>query len=363
MSDEKTEEPTHKKLDDARNKGQTHHSPDLNAAATLLAATLVLAGGATQAADRISKLLDVALEGAWHAQNTDTLVAMALDMSGHGLAITLPFIAATVAVALAASAAQAGLRVSFDPVAFKFEKLNPVAGLKRLVSVRSLVDFLKMLAKALVLSAVVAGTVRSLMPMLVGASLQPVAGVVSVGWDALLWLMGGALLVFAAVAPLDAGLQRWLFLREQRMSKDEVKREYKDMEGDPLIKGMRRQLAHEIANGSPQSRVPRATVVVTNPTHYAVALHYEAGRTALPVIVAKGADAQAALIRRLATEHRVPIVGNPPLARALFKLPLDQPVPEPLFEAVAAVLRWVQLVDRLGSAAADGLGAGSETAA
>ena len=230
---------------------------------------------------------------------------------------------------------------------YKRNKVNPASGLKKLFSVRSIVDFIKMVFKALMLGSVVVVIGLGLMPLLVGASLQTPVGVVHVAWAALLKLFGAAVIVFVVIGPVDFGVQKWLFIRDQRMSKDEVKREHKDMEGDPLIKQQRRQLAQEMVSGDPKARVPTSTAVVTNPTHYAVALRYVPGETALPVVVAKGAGAEAARIRAIAEAHGVPVVGNPPLARALFLVPLDEPVPEPLFEAVAAVLRWVRMIDRL----------------
>ena len=178
-------------------------------------------------------------------------------------------------------------------------------------------------------------------------------GIVDIAWRAILKLMGATTIVFLILGPVDYALQVWMFKRDQRMSKDEVKREYKESEGDPELKGKRKQLAREMANSAPQKRVPNSNVVVNNPTHYSVALKYEPGVTPLPIVVAKGHDAQALVIRELAAQHKVPMVTNPPLARALYKLPLDEPIPEELFDAVAAVLRWVRTVEQLSG----GLGA------
>jgi type III secretion protein U len=155
-------------------------------------------------------------------------------------------------------------------------------------------------------------------------------------------------IVFIVIGPGDFAIQKWLFIRDQRMSKDEVKREHKESEGDPMLKGQRRQMAQEIANDTPKTTVPGATVVVANPTHFAVALRYEPGQTPLPIVVAKGVDAQALEIRAIAEAHKVPVVVNPPLARALHKdVPVGRPVPEALFDAVAAVLRWVRTMKQV----------------
>ncbi len=226
--------------------------------------------------------------------------------------------------------------------------------MKKLFSVRSIIEFAKTVFKAILVGAVVVGITIGLIPLLMGAATQTPFGVVAVAWGALLKLFVAAVIALVVIGPADFAIQKWLFLRDQRMDKDEVKREYKEMEGDPMIKGRRRQLAHEMANSSPKQTVPNATVVVTNPTHFAVALYYKPGETPLPVIVAKGADAQALEIRAIAEAHGVPVVGNPPLARALFKLPLDDAVPEALFEAVATVLRWVSMLDRVNADVAAG---------
>jgi type III secretion protein U len=141
---------------------------------------------------------------------------------------------------------------------------------------------------------------------------------------------------------LDFVVQRLIFLKEQKMSMDEVKREYKEMEGDPQIKGERKAIAREIAMSDPKPAVQTATAVVVNPTHYAVALRYAPNECGLPYIVAKGVDGEAALIREAAQQAGVPIIGNPPLARALYKVDLKGTVPEPLLEAVAIVLHWAE---------------------
>lgn len=356
MSDEKTEEPTDKKLEDAREKGQSHQSQDINAAANLVTATLCLALAAGMSVDHLGALVALAVQNGAAARDDTDMNAIAFEMARHGLSIVLPFLVASVTIAVVTGFLQVGLVVSFEPVAFKFEKVDPVAGLKKLFSLRSLIDFGKMLVKACVLGAVVFVITRSLLPLLIGSAMQSPHGMALLAWSALLKLCGAAALVFVVIGPVDHALQRWLFVRDQRMSKDEVKREHKDAEGDPQIKSARRQLAREMANSNPKARVPDASVVITNPTHYAVAIKYLPGVTPLPVVLAKGADAEAMLIRAIAGEHRIPIVGNPPLARALFKVPLDEAVPEELFEAVAAVLRWVGTVGHLSGTLSHGLG-------
>jgi type III secretion protein U len=352
MSDEKTEEPTTKKLDDAKKKGQSPKSQDVNAAVSVFGVMVCLMAAGESMFDGIKKVIALGFDHIAEIQGDDQMLAIAFDLGMRSLLIVLPVIGASVMLGLIAAFAQVGVNISFDPISPNFDKLNPAEGLKKLVSVKSLVEFAKMVFKAIALGWVAWVVIRDLVPLLVGAAYLPPLGIGSIAWKAVLKLLGAASIVFIVVGPLDFALQKWLFVRDQRMSKDEIKREHKEMEGDPLIKGQRKQLAHELANSDPKKRVPTASVVVTNPTHYAVALYFEPGRTPLPLIVAKGYDAEAMLIREIAEAHRIPIVGNPPLARSLYKLELDDAVPEELFEAVAAVLRWVAILKNLGGAAA-----------
>ncbi|MGN7876138.1 type III secretion system export apparatus subunit SctU [Roseateles sp. 22389] len=351
MSGEKTEEPTKKKLDDARKKGQSPKSQDVNAALGLVGLLIVLIVMAESTLDQLSGLIVRALREGVVAKSNEELLALTVDIARSGFLATLPFVAVSVALGVIASFAQVGFNLSFEPLNLQFDKLNPAEGVKKLFSVRSIIDFLKMVAKAIALGAVLWVMIRGLVPLLVGAAYFDAVGVGVLGWKALIKLISAGCLVFIIVGPVDFGLQLWLFKRDQKMSKDEIKREHKESEGDPQLKGQRKQLAHEMATSPPEQRVPGSTVVVTNPTHYAVALRYEPGETPLPVIVAKGMDAEALRIRAIAEKSGVPIVGNPPLARALHKLPVDDAIPEELFEAVAAVLRWVAYLHTLTSPA------------
>lgn len=352
MSGEKTEEPTEKKLEDARKKGEAPKSQDVNAAIGLLGLLVCFAVCANASAGHLLRIVTLVLDQGMTVRGDEDMNAMAVALAQDGLWAALPFIAASIALGLVASFGQVGFKISFEAIAPKFDKLNPASGLKRIFSVRSIIEVLKMAVKAIALGVVVWITIRDLLPLLVGSVRLEAAGLAAAAWSAALKLLAAGLLVFIVIAPLDFGLQRWLFRRDQKMSKQDIKDEYKNSEGDPNVKAQRKQLAHEIAMSDPRKAVPGATVVVTNPTHYAVALRYIPGETPLPIIVAKGMDAQALRIRGIADEHQIPIVGNPPLARALYKHPLDAPIPEELFEAVAAVLRWVTYLKTLSAPAA-----------
>jgi len=348
MSGEKTEEPTEKKLEDAKKKGQSPKSPDVNAAAGLLAMTVCLSAAASIAGGHLFKLFGIVYEHGLQVQTNEQMEALIFDIAKEGLMMVVPFLAASVMVGFIASFAQVGVQITFEPLTPNFDKVNPASGLQKIFSLRSIIDFIKMVLKAVVIGSVAFVICKGLIPLLVGASLQTPEGVIAVAWAALLKLLGAAVIVFIVIGPGDFAIQKWLFIRDQRMSKDEVKREHKESEGDPMLKGQRRQMAQEIANDTPKTTVPGATVVVANPTHFAVALRYEPGQTPLPIVVAKGVDEQALEIRAIAEANKVPVVVNPPLARALHKdVPVGRPVPEALFDAVAAVLRWVRTMKQV----------------
>lgn len=351
MSGEKTEKPTPKKLDDARKKGQTSKSPDVNAAMGLIGLLICLLATGATLLDHLSHILLTAVEQGPLVRDNAHMMTVMTALAVEGFLAQLPMVGLSVVLALVASFAQVGFLLSFEPLTPDFDKINPASGIKRLFSVRSLIDFSKMVLKAAVLGWVLWVMVNDMLPLLIGSAHLPTRGVGIVAWTALLKLLAAGCLVFIVIGPVDFGVQKWLFKRDQKMSKEDIKREHKDAEGDPLLKNQRKQIAHEMANSAPEQRVPNATVVVTNPTHYAVALRYAPGENALPVVVAKGANEAAARIRAIAQEHRVPIVGNPPLARALHRLDIDSPIPEPLFEAVATVLRWVTYLNTLSPSA------------
>jgi type III secretion protein U len=348
MSDDKTEEPTDKKLRDAKDKGQSPKSPDVNAAAGLVAAVICLGAAGPASFDHLRKILRIVQERGITVQGDVELQGLALDIAKEGLLAVLPFVAAAVLTGIVASFAQVGVQISFEPLTPDFDKVNPGSGIKKVFSVKSLIDLVKMIAKATLLGVTAWVVCKDLLPLLVGAVMLSPEGVAQVAWEAVLKLLKASLGVFIVLGPADFALQKWQFMKDQRMSKDEVKRENKESEGDPETKGKRKQIAEEMAHEAPARRaVPGSSVVVANPTHFAVALRYVPGETPLPVVTAKGIDDHALEIRRVAEDCGVPVAVNPPLARALHKLPVGAAIPEQLFDAVAAVLRWVRNVEIL----------------
>lgn len=345
MSDEKTEAPSSQKLEDAKRDGKSPKSTDVVSAAVLLsnAALMVMAGPAL--GERLRALLTGALDIGAIARPDADLLLYARRIGLDAALLLAPFLLVSMLAAVVGNWMQTGINLSMKPVELKFDAVNPGDGLTRIFSMRSMIDLGKMTVKAVLIGLVMWKTLIALAPLIIGVLYQPVLDIVQLAWQMLnrFLLVGGVL--FLLIGGVGTGIQRWLFMRDQRMSKDEVKREYKESEGDPHMKGQRKAMAKEIATGpdpvAPE-QLARAQAVIVNPTHYAVAVSYDPHGFGLPQVVAKGLDAQALEIRRLAQKMSIPIIGNPPLARALYTVPLDDAIPEALFETVAAVLKWVR---------------------
>lgn len=349
MSDEKTEEPTDKKLRDARKDGQASKSSDLADAISMTAAIGFVIAASARLRDSMRQLVVSALDFVSTDHSLPDMFDRLYRFGGIALLAVVPLALAAALAGVMGSAMQVGLQIALKPVMPNLNALNPGEGLKKIFSMKTVIETVKMLVKASLIFAVMWVVVRGLIPLVSGAIYQPLAELSAMYWGILLKLMMIAAVIFVLVGAADVKLQKMLFMKQMKMSKDEVKREHKNDEGDPMIKGERRRIAREMAN-APPPRMARANVVVVNPTHYAVALRYAPDEHPLPVVIAKGMDEAAAAIRRAAAEAEVPIVGNPPVARALYKVGLDEPIPDALFETIAAILRWV---DSIGAARRD----------
>jgi type III secretion protein U len=335
---EKTEKATAKKLQDARKKGEVAKSKDATSAVVfiVLLGLLWLGGGAFMAA--IQALFERAIDAPAQVSLGKPWGLLFEQLARDAAKVVLPVLGAAVVAAMLAGAAQVRGIFSFEPMQFRLERLNPAEGLKNLFSKHQLFELLKLVVKTVVLGVALFVVIRSGLPGTVRTVYAEPAAAGMLGWKLLLWLCGVAALIYAVMSIADIGLQMFEFLERQRMSKDEVRREQRDMDGDPHVRGRRRQLAREMANGRGGAPLAKASVVLTNPTHVAVAIWYERGITELPVIVAKGLDADARWIKREARALRVPIVENPPLARQLFAdVGLNEPIEDVHFEAVAEV--------------------------
>jgi type III secretion protein U len=342
MSSDKTEEPTDQKLRKAREKGQVAKSQDLSQAVSMLGVTIMLLLSADDTLARIHRLCDQAMNFGDGDLPLADLYERVGAMAAEAGFIVLPLVLVAAVFSVIGVMSQIGVLVSMEAVTPKVENLNPAEGIKKIVSAKSLMVLGQMILKAVVLGVVLWRVILVLLPLVTGAVYQSVPAIGAIAWVAVTKVLCIGLLLFLLLGPLDLAIQRWQFMKGQRMSKDDIKREYKDAEGDPQMKHQRERLAREIASGPDRKNaVGAASAVIVNPTHYAVAIRYDAQGSGLPIIVAKGFDDEALLIRGYAEAAGVPVFGNPPLARALFKVPLNEPVPEALFGAVAAVLRWV----------------------
>jgi flagellar biosynthesis protein FlhB len=339
---QKTEEPSWRKLDEARQKGQVPQSREVanwfvisGAAAAMLIFAPRLGAAMQQVTARF-------VEQAGTLRLDGTAGAAILDSLGEiGLAVAAP-LALMMATGVAGTMLQTGVLYAPDKLVPKLEHISPLAGMKRLFSMRAVVEFLKGLLKILVVGAV---ATYLLMPELQRLELLPAMGTAMIAQELRhlsLRLALGVVAVLTAIAIGDYAYQRASFMRAMRMSKQELKEEYKQLEGNPFIKSRLRQIRTERARRRMMAAVPKASVVVTNPTHFAVALQYEMNAQGAPRVVAKGADLVAARIREVAREHDVPIVENPPVARALYAtVELDQEIPEEHYKAVAEIISYV----------------------
>jgi flagellar biosynthesis protein FlhB len=260
----------------------------------------------------------------------------------HSATLLAPIFAILIGTGLAGHLLQHRPVFSTERLKPDFSKLSLLKGLKRMFGVDGWANLGKGILKILIVGAAVWTTLWPMRGKIEGILTQSPIAVAGDMSDLVIRLMIAALSVLAAVAVLDYMLQRYRFMQRNRMSRQEVKEEYRQSEGDPAVKAKIKQIRMEKSRRRMMAAVPQATVVIMNPTHYAVALKYEQGKMAAPICVAKGTDALALRIRDVAEQNEVPVVENPPLARALYAaIDLDEPVPQEHFKAVAQVIGYV----------------------
>lgn len=338
---ERTEEATPKRQQEAREKGQVPRSRELATVAALLAAAGAMIGmgeSLTRAlATQMQRGLTLTREQVF---DTAALPALFLNAVIEALWTFMPFFLLMLVVAIAASAVLGGW--AFTAISFKWEKLDPIKGMGRVFAWRGLVEMLKGMAKFLLVALAALLLLKLMGEQFLGLGRESLSQGLAHAGSLLSWaflLLSATLLI---VAFIDVPFQLWDHQRQLRMTKQEVRDEHKQTEGSPEVKGRIRRMQMEIAQRRMMAEVPKADVVVTNPTHYAVALRYDQARGDAPVVVAKGSDLIALKIRTVAQENDVPVLEAPPLARALFhSTELEQPIPVGLYRAVAMVLAYV----------------------
>ena len=340
---EKLHEPTSKRLADARRKGQVPRSRELNTMVVSLTgsvALIFLAGHFAAGFEKLFQANFVFDHGI--VRDPNRLVLNFVAAVEQGLGLLLPFFAVTAVAAVLASVALGGFNFSTEAIQPKLSKLNPIKGIKRIFSAKGLMELLKSLAKFFLIGSVTvlllyhwsADFIR-----LGDMALEPAiaSALATLGWAAV--ILTATLIVLAL---FDVPFQLWDHKRQLKMTQQEVREELKQTEGRPEVRSRIRQLQREMAQRRMMEQVPKADVIVTNPTHYAVALRYDADRMRAPVVVAKGADLVAVNIRRVGGEHAVPLVEAPVLARAIYySTELEAPIPAGLYLAVAQLLAYV----------------------
>jgi flagellar biosynthetic protein FlhB len=350
MSGDKTEEPTQQKLKKAKQEGQIGRSQDIGAWVGMLAASIMLPRTLRQAMEHAQELMEKIPETIADPDPGRTIAILREGLMAAAWAV-LPLALTMMAVGIVAAGAQGGIRVATKLFIPKFNRLNPFSGIKRMFGGQALWEGVKALVKTTVLGTVLYLTMKDIVPVLMTAGQLPLVTLLGTISDAAIQLLRAAAAAGIVMAAADYFVVRRRTKKQLRMSKEEVKQEYKNTEGDPHVKAHIRAKQQAMARSRQMADVPTADVVVVNPVHVAVALRYEPQKGA-PRVVAKGQGAMAAKIRDLATEHRIPMVQDVPLARALNKnCEVGQEIPADFYAAVAKVLAFVMSLKARGAAA------------
>ncbi|POD92073.1 flagellar biosynthesis protein FlhB [Pectobacterium odoriferum] len=345
---EKTEAPTPQKEEKAREEGQIPRSRELTSVLMMVAGLAILWMGGEAMAGRLARIVSQSLNFDYSTIGDDTQMLRHVgSLLRQAASALIPIMLGAVLVALSAPLLLGGILFSTKSLKVDFKKLDPISGLKRLFSAQSLAELFKAILKSVMVGIISTLFLIHNWPKIL--HLVSEAPIAAMG-DALeLAVMCGFLIIMGLIpmVAFDVFWQVWSHIKKLRMSKQEIRDEHKQSEGDPHVKGRIRQQQRAIAQRRMMADVPKADVIVTNPTHYAVALRYDEKKMNAPRVLAKGAGEIALRIRELGAEHRVPILEAPPLARALFRhSEVGQHIPAALYAAVAEVLAWVYQLKR-----------------
>lgn len=337
---ERTEQPSAKKLEDARREGQVPRSRELSTMLVTLATATVLYAMGSEMARGFMHLLRFGLSPDFlNTRDPDRLPGLFHNFLVEALWLTWPLLAVSFLAALVAAVMLGGMTFSLS---FKLEKLNPLTGIGRLFSMQSAVELFKSVLKVVFIGGVAWVLLRGLSDDILGLSLQTPEEAVENSAGMLTWFFLVVSLPLVLVAMIDVPWQLWSHHKQLRMTRQEVMDEHKESEGRPEVKGRIREMQQAASRRRMMEKVPKADVIITNPTHYAVALRYDESKGGAPVVVAKGIDEVAARIRAIGGEHQVPLVASPRLARAVYaSCDLDAEIPAGLYLAVAQILTYV----------------------
>ena len=339
---DKSEDPTQKRLEEALKRGDVVKSQEVNTWFVIAGATLVLMAFSGGMGEGLTTTMRGLLANAHDIRMDGPALPRLFQKLGIELiaAVALPFLLLMLA-ALAGNLIQHQLVWSYEALSPKFSKISPLAGLKRLFSKQALANFAKGLVKLILIGSVLTALMWPERGRLEGLERTDPAAVLPLTQSLALKLLGAVVAILAVVAAADYLFQYRQWYERQKMSLRELKEEFKQTEGDPAIKGRMKQIRQIRTRRRMMQAVPKAAVIITNPTHYAIALEYERGMDA-PICVAKGVDAMALKIREVAGKHSIPVVENPPLARALHAtVEIDQAIPPEHYKAVAEVIGYV----------------------
>lgn len=341
---ERTEQPTGKRLQQAREKGQIARSKELGTASVLLAAVFGLLMVKESLAGAMVKILTIGFtldrDQAFDPNAMGAMVPALLRELLHPLGLLFMLVAIA---AFIGNTLMGGMNFSSEAMLPKWSKLSPLNGIKRMFGVQSLVELIKSIAKVVFITLFAWWMLSSQFNHLLNLSLEGYPGGIIDALDLLLWMLIILCCALIPIVAIDVPFQQWNHMRQLKMTKQEVKDEFKDSEGKPEVKGRIRRLQMEMAMRRMMGDVPKADVVITNPTHYSVALKYDTAKPgAAPKVVAKGTDEIAMKIREIAREYEIPIMPSPGLTRAIFhSTEIGHEIPEGLFAAVAQVLAYV----------------------
>jgi len=346
---EKTEAPTEKKRRESREEGQVAFSRELPSAALLAGILLTLIATSPLIIDAFREMMtQIFLE---MSKADDLSIGSLYDLSGEIFSTLLPafapFAAIIVLVGILASVLQVGVRITLKAIAPKFNKISPLTGLKRLFSTQSLADFLKSMAKLIIVGIVGYITYMDKITELNGLSVATPEAILEYNFTVVAEVSGKIVLALVAIAIFDYLYQRWHHEKQLMMTKHEVKEETKQTEGDPQLKARIRQIQREMSNARMMQEVPKADALIVNPTHFSVAILYDRDVMEAPEITAKGTDHMALRMRTVARENSVPILERPELARDLYaNVEIGETIPERFYKAIAEILAFVYRLRR-----------------
>jgi len=340
---EKTEEATPKKRDQAREKGQVAKSQDAASVGVLLACLIFFWFGASGMIEKMMILAKRLLtQSSRFNVDINNIQGLLISLIYDTFAIVLPLFLTVFFIALLVNYLQVGFVISSESIQPKFSKLDPIKGFGKLFSMKSLVELVKNVSKLSIIGFIVYMSIKGEIENFIPLIDQSVWGIMIYIGEVAFKIVLKVCLVLIIITVLDYIYQKWEFEKNLKMSKQEVKDEFKQTEGNPLIKARIKHIQRDAARKRMMASVPEADVVITNPTHLAVALRYDQSSTSAPKVVAKGAGFIAENIRDIARKNNVPIVNNKPLARVLYKtVEVDEMVPTNLYKAVAEVLAFV----------------------